>query len=909
MAMSTLQVLDYSAGSALNPLLPPPDGRPSVQSVLIDVPANQILEQDPDGNQTTSSVTARLGGAYLTSDSFRVLLSQPAELTLGSGNDTLVSTYLWATDAGGRQHYLFPESTIDGGAGFDAIEVQANTSLTLSITGPFVSGLTLHNVEALRFDPATSGVQRNEATVAFPAGTAFPFAKVVGSPGIDVLTLQPMFPQGANTLDLRNLVLDGFGDTPPLVVGDTQYNEEMRVSFSVGATGLNTLYAHPNVAMKATVLDSADTALVGGGKDDWFTLPPQGGGANFVDGKGSYDVDVVFLPGPSTAYTYLPGGDVRGSSVEFRLQDKRPAIAPPADGFINVEVFGFSDGYFTPAQLAGGTVPQLPTVNFNTTTQRALAEGTPPQAGGEILVTLERTGDLSNPSSVNWRLMPDSSVGHPASADDLALAFAQSFTAQFAAGQASLQLAVPLRPDGLQEYDETFFIELTSALGAKLGIDTSLRLSIVNDDNFNFTLVGATRSNEGAPYVLTITPVSASGFFGSDDYRVDWGDGSPLQTFSSAQLFASSGALSHVFADGARAGTATNITVTARVPGGNDATLQQALTVLDVAPTLGVQAANVAQSDTAYYLQLGAYADAGDDPLLGLRIDWGDGSQSTVAPGASNPYHLFTSLAARQITVYANNDDGEFVVGTQGVLVAASAGNAPANGPSYAWAAAWSDSLISFSHKAYFGNPAEPWTAVSLGALNSGVLAGGDIYGGLLGVSGRTANTSTVRQEIDGTEALRIELAAGNRANTLTLDLARLFTNDAGSGLNEAGRVLFFDGNTQVGSSIFIAQQFNGRLHLEFIDTAPFTRVVLQPGAIDENGGGVFVPGGMVDASGGYVATAAGLGSDFMLEAVQFMLVPPTPPAPAATAVDLVGLALADIGAFGTAPLFAGFNS
>jgi hypothetical protein len=145
-------------------------------------------------------------------------------------------------------------------------------------------------------------------------------------------------------------------------------------------------------------------------------------------------------------------------------------------------------------------------------------------------------------------------------------------------------------------------------------------------------------------------------------------------------------------------------------------------------------------------------------------------------------------------------------------------------------------------------------------------------------VSGRSANTSTVRQEIDGTEALRIELAPGVRANSLILDVARLFTDDAAGGLREAGTVLLYDGNTLVGGTALLALNANGKLHVELLNQPGFTSLVFQAGAVDENAGGVFRPGGMVDPQGGYAQAPAGAGSEYLIEALQLLSLPGVPP-------------------------------
>lgn len=899
----SFRALDYTLGGPLNPVLP--DGSPSVDFLLVDVPQNRIEEYNVDGIGTLTTVSARLGGNYNPAENFVLTLGQRATVTLGSGNDVVLSSQVWFIDLGGHTTYQLPESRIDGGAGMDAIEVQANSSLVIALksSSPFSGGSTFTSVEALQFAPDALPTQRQEMLLSLPPTGSIPFTRVIGSPGIDVLQIDvfddglPPVP-GGFTLDLRTMNFDGFGDTPPLLVGNNLFVERVSVNFSPGSTvgSLSSLFANPDAA---TYVFSArtDSVLVGSSQDDWFNLPAQGQGSQFVNGGGG-SLDVAFLPGPHTAYRYWPGGTVHGQSVEFRLQDLRPIVAPDVDGFVNIELLGFSDGYFTPAQLAAGVVPELPTISFDlAAAQAAVNEGTPPQAGGTIVATLERSGDLNRTSVVSWRLVPDSPVGHPATADDLGLVFGQIYTATFTVGQARLDLQVPLVADSLQESNETFYIELTGAVGAKLGADTLRQLVIVNDDAFDFSLAAAASSDEGAPYLLTITPASTFGFFGADDYRIDWGDGSAPELLSAAQLGASNGQVAHVFADGASAGTPTMVTVTAGLANnGINPTHDHAVVVRDVAPTMAANGSTLADSSDVYALHLGTYTDPGNDPLQSVRIDWGDGTQSALAPGGTLAYHVWGALGSRQIKVYAGNDDGEFLVDNHPVAVTASTGYAPPNGTAYQWLSAWSDGLISFSHKANLGNPAEPWSAVSLGAINSGVLAGGDLYGGLLGVSGRTLLSSCVRQEIDGTEALRVELGP-HHANAVVLDLARLFIIDS-PGLHEAGRVLFYDGATQVGSQQFSASQANGRLHLELSGLSPFTSLVLQAGAfIDANNPTQFVPGGLVDALGNHMAGPNGSGSEFMLEGVQFRFDDPPVPAPAVL-LDLVGLPAAGVGAF-----------
>lgn len=892
----SFRALDYSLGGPLNNVLP--DGSPSVDFLLLDVPQNHIVEYGVgDQSGTATTVSARLGGNYRPIERFVVTLGQSANVTFGSGNDVLLSTRsIGNSGSGGLPQYLLSETTVNGGSGLDVLEVQAGHSLFVGLHSSSFS-----SVEGLQFAPDAGATQLQEIALQVLATGAFAFTQVLGSAGIDRLTIEvfPLLPLQAVSLDMRAVTVSGFGDA--FVQGDTRYADFISIAFypagpDQGVMDVQTVFAPANAALLFTG-GRANSHIVGNSRSDQFNLPVQQGagrGDIVVDGQGEGDnednLDVVYLPGPSSAYHYLAGGTVNGQAVEFRLQDQRPVALAGGDGFNGIELFGFSDGFFTPAQLAGGITPQLPSIRFKLAPGQSTAlEGTPPQAGGTIRATLERSGDLNQFSTVSWRLLPESAAANPATADDLTLSFGTVYSATFIPGQSQLDLLVPLQADALQEPDEPLWIELTAAQGARLGADTLQRFVIVNDDAFDFSLAGAASSDEGSTYTLRLTPLSAYGFFGADGYRIDWGDGSPLQMLSAPQLLASGGQVTHVFADGAAAPSpATTVSVTALVANGTPPTHELALAVLDVAPTLGVQGPSEVEAVALYTLHLGSYSDPGDDPLQSLRIDWGDGSQSTVAAGAPLAYHLFTTLAVPKIQVFARNDDGEFLVDARTVTVSATAGNALPNGTPFQQSTAWSDAMIGFSHKANFANAAEAWSPVSLGVLNSGVLAGGDLYGGLLGVSGRSANTSSVRQEIDGSEALRIELAGANRANAVVLDLARLFTHDA-PGLNESGRVLFYDGASLVGSQMFAASQANGRLHLELAGLAAFNRLVLQAGAVDANNAGAFVPGGMVNALGVYAPAPVLSGSDFMLEAVQFFNLPPQQNITTDGALELIG--------------------
>jgi VCBS repeat-containing protein len=202
-------------------------------------------------------------------------------------------------------------------------------------------------------------------------------------------------------------------------------------------------------------------------------------------------------------------------------------------------------------------------------------------------------------------------------------------------------------------------------------------------------------------------------------------------------------------------------------------------------------------------------------------------------------------------------------------------GDAPTNqsGTGGQWAQAWSQTGYSFLHKADYTNAAEVWSAVKLSGVSSQLLSGGDIYAGDLGVSGQSAATTTVKQEIDGKEALRVALPGA--ASAVTIKLSSFFTNDDSINFSEAGLLRLIDAAGKVvGEQTFFADSTTGAKTVTLSADAGFTAIELLSGAY--NAAGTFVHGAYSDSTGHYgsaiVTDANGKfhGSDFLLDSVQF---------------------------------------
>jgi len=152
------------------------------------------------------------------------------------------------------------------------------------------------------------------------------------------------------------------------------------------------------------------------------------------------------------------------------------------------------------------------------------------------------------------------------------------------------------------------------------------------------------------------------------------------------------------------------------------------------------------------------------------------------------------------------------------------------------------------------------------------LLTGGDIYSGDLGVSAQSATTSTVRQEIDGKEALRFNLDTA--AHSVTLNLSNFFVQDDGGVYAEAGRLRLIDSTGQVvGETTFQASSLSGNHQVTAVGASDFVAVELMSGAYD---GSNFVFGAYGNGLGGFGApiTTDALGkahgSDFLVDWVEF---------------------------------------
>ncbi|MBL8396671.1 MAG: cadherin-like domain-containing protein, partial [Candidatus Accumulibacter sp.] len=280
-------------------------------------------------------------------------------------------------------------------------------------------------------------------------------------------------------------------------------------------------------------------------------------------------------------------------------------------------------------------------------------------------------------------------------------------------------------------------------------------------------------------------------------------------------------------------------------------------------------------------------SDPDGDPLSVTSLDI-TGLQGSISPFIDGHFDFTPSagfVGTTHFTYTITDGFGGFDTATVNIDVAPlptvteRIGDAPErqSGVGGQWAAAWTNTAIvsSITHKADVTNTSESWSAVQLSGLSPQTLAGGDIYSGDLGVSGQSVASSNVRQEIDGKEGLRINLAEA--ATGLTVYLSRLFAQDDGGTFFESGRIRLLDAvGTLIKESSFHAGNLAGSQSLTLHSDISFSAVEINAGVY--NASGNFIHGGYAQADGRFAsgvtidAFGGKHGSDFLIDKIDFQV-------------------------------------
>jgi Domain of unknown function (DUF4347)/Calx-beta domain/PKD domain len=449
--------------------------------------------------------------------------------------------------------------------------------------------------------------------------------------------------------------------------------------------------------------------------------------------------------------------------------------------------------------------------------------------------------------------------------------------------------------DGSPIQSETSVGEFTHTY-ANIG-DFNIKVALVDEDGthadagtetVNVTLpdkvdinVGENQTiNEGDNFfrIITITDGLDSGADGWN-YEIDWDNDGTVDETGSVAADVQSFEISRIFPDESDSQTVSIKVIDQQGVDENVSSFD--IKVNNVAPTLELSGEGNTAEGLDYALTLSNLIDPGSDTVSNYTIDWGDGSMLENIDALGTVNHVYEISGKYEINVNITDEDGVYLdIDSLSVSVdpfelpeTIKLGDAPSalsRLDRNAWDDAWSNDWIDITHKADYSDALETWSNVTLTGSKTSELGGGDIYAGNLGVSGQTLLTSQIRQEIDGTEALRFEL--NNIATRVTVDIANLEGNETDN-IFESGRLQVLDDQGLVVDEIvFQADSAANEKQISLQNEEGFVAVVLTAGAYEDL---QFQFGGNVNAEGALVenpkdAVGFSAGSDFNLDAIEF---------------------------------------
>jgi len=562
-----------------------------------------------------------------------------------------------------------------------------------------------------------------------------------------------------------------------------------------------------------------------------------------------------------------PDGDTL-SVVTLDVSGLRGSITPFADGHFSftptVGFAGTTSFKYTVSDGAGGTATGTTTIN--------VVNAAPVAVNDSYAMHTNKTLSIAAPGLLANDRDAD---GDPLQVTSLNVTGLQGTLSPFADGHFSFTPTAGFT--GTTSFNYTISDGFGGTSTATVKIDVFNNKPVVNNDTYNIrpnevlsVAAPGLLANDSDPDgdTLSVVALDVSGLRGS---ITPFADGH--FSFTPTTDFAGTTSFRYTVSDGA-GGTATG-TATINLVNSSPVAVNDRYAVY-AGRTLEVAAPGL----------LGNDSDADGDALTAKLADVTglQGSISLLADG----HFIFTPKAGftgRTSFSYTTSDGfGGTATATAAIDVVpiptktVSIGNAPdrQSGLGGQWAAAWTnaDIVTSIVHKADYTNATETWSAVRLNGVSPQTLAGGDIYAGDLGVSGQSEASSPVRQEIDGKEALRFNLAES--ATGLTVYLSRLFTQDDGGDFVESGRLRLLDADGHVvKETSFHAGGAAGTQAITLTSDLAFSAIELSAGVYD---GSTFVPGGYAHADGSFAATvtsdAVGVkhGSDFLVDKIDFQV-------------------------------------
>ncbi len=212
-----------------------------------------------------------------------------------------------------------------------------------------------------------------------------------------------------------------------------------------------------------------------------------------------------------------------------------------------------------------------------------------------------------------------------------------------------------------------------TATDANTAIATATKVVTVSLPLPTLSISGSATASTNVSYTLSITAAPAAGSTLSS-LKVDWGDGSALETLSNSAVSAT-----HTFT---AVGTPT-ITLTATDTNTATASATQGVTVSLSQPTVTVSGNTTVDTGISYSVSITA-APAAGSTLSSLSVNWGDGNTDSLATSATSASHTYTTSGVRTVTVSATDTNTATASATQSVTVGLSLPTVSVSGSSTA---------------------------------------------------------------------------------------------------------------------------------------------------------------------------------------------------------------------------------
>ena len=230
--------------------------------------------------------------------------------------------------------------------------------------------------------------------------------------------------------------------------------------------------------------------------------------------------------------------------------------------------------------------------------------------------------------------------------------------------------------------------------------------------------------------------------------------------------------------------------------------------------------------------------------------------------------HEYGDLGLYDVSVQLVTASGTYDVGViDDVDVGTRLGDVPAFFNYFdpnAWQNGWTDEGITLAHKSNTADLNEAWSAMSFVGWDSWRIEGQDVAFGHLGVSGRTSQTGSFFQQLDGTEGIRFNIDTSAMSGEIMF--TDLYANESGN-LDEQARVQFFDESGILVDEYLVTGSASGEVSMSFTTQSAFDYFVVTAGAYDGNG--QFVYGSYADDNGVAASGEVNTGSELLIDAIQ----------------------------------------